>query len=156
MLTAIRIFSLQSVEYHLHSDSRTLLSALLLDGSRSLAGENATDEDDKEESKVQTGMRSTQELIGKLLLTNLVHHTKASHLSAIVDFVLELVAGSSERLEGAQGEAESDVAEEDFVVNLSWLCICVGVRKGSRIEGEFRNLHSLPETLPANQLVCFP
>ena len=40
---------------------------------------------------MQTGMRSTQGLIGKLLPTNLLH---ASHISVIVDFELKSVAGS--------------------------------------------------------------
>lgn len=78
-----------------------------------------------------TSYSTVRSLVSRLMLTNLAHETKAKHFSELVQIVMDRFS----RLLDAFNEREADPAEL-FVATQS-LAVCVSVRKGKRVDGEY-------------------
>ncbi|KDN51355.1 hypothetical protein K437DRAFT_233377 [Tilletiaria anomala UBC 951] len=125
----------KSTDHHLHGDTPTILSALLQrDESRSSSKLDS--------SRIST-LEKARSLVGRLLLTNLVHYSKAAHFGDVLHLILGLVKQGLRPYAEETGQVEMDVddddvekqnAEEQLREDMALLSICVGVRKGSRIE----------------------
>ncbi|PWN28722.1 hypothetical protein BDZ90DRAFT_217753 [Jaminaea rosea] len=93
----------KSVDRRLHSQATSHLSALLLAGGREVA--------------------RARLLVGKLLLTSLVHHGQSAHLAPIFQLLVEWLK---------QRQESGDTLALEEVIR--WLIAAMGTRKGNRVD----------------------